>query len=142
MPQGIRPAPGSARHQHGAGLLFGDYVAENFKLNYPVIFLAREKTVDPKTGMEDYHQFLTINVPGKGACSPIFQSRNATQMFFSEQNTDDCHAVNLRHRAEVVRLVAAILKEGVKWIAIDPNGHFQDWQFCQTGQLLWHLPEG
>jgi hypothetical protein len=116
-------------------------MADKLTIYYPIIFLASHKTVDPATGLENWHGFLTIEVPGKGACYPLFQNRNAAQMFASEQSCGPCHGVHIRTKARALRILDVAAEEQVAYVAIDPVGHHSTWQICPVDEIRSLLPE-
>ena len=108
-------------------------------LRFPVIVFSQQDTVNPVTGLHDYRGFLTVQIPGKGDCLPIFESRNAAELFFSEQRPGPGQAIHLRKPEDVSRLLVSVLQDGVQWVAVEPLGDLSRTRYHRIADLLAEL---
>ena len=108
--------------------------ARAFPLQFPLIVFATRDAADAKTGLHSYEGFITVAVPDKGDCLPVFESGAAVQEFFGEQ--PDLHGVLFEHKADLLLLLSAIQENAVEWVAVNPGGDPEQGRFHPIAELL------
>jgi hypothetical protein len=106
----------------------------SFPLHFPLIVFATKDVADVKTGLHSYEGFITLDVPEKGDCLPVFESGTAVQDFFGER--PDLHGVLFEQKADLLLLLSAIQENAIEWVAVNPGGEPDQGRFHRITELL------
>ena len=105
-----------------------------FPLHFPLIVFATNDVADPKTGLHSYEGFITVDVPDKGDCLPVFESGAAVQDFFGER--PDLHGVFFEQKADLLLLLTALRENAIEWVAVNPGGEPEQARFHRIAELM------
>ena len=106
----------------------------DFPLHLPLIVFATKDVADVKTGLHSYEDFITVAVPEKGDCLPVFESGAAVQEFFGEP--PDLHGVLFQQKADLLMLLAAMDENAIEWVAVNPGGDAAQARFHRIAEIL------
>lgn len=107
-----------------------------FPLRFPLIVFAEKDVADAKTGLHTYEDFITVAIPGKGDCLPVFESGQAVQQFFGEQQTAVPEGVLFEQKSDLLLLLVAVEQAGIQWVAVNPADELNDIRFHRISELL------